>query len=45
MQPPTNMPEAKWKGKINRELKRGAASLCRIATSKTHYGMVPTYRM
>ena len=41
-----NMPEAKWKKKINRELKRGECKLlCRNCHHlKTHYGMVPTYR-
>ena len=40
------MPEAKWKGKIKRELKRGDCKLlCRNCHHlKTHYGMVPTYR-
>ena len=40
------MPEAKWKKKINRELKRGECKLlCRNCHHlKTHYGMVPTYR-
>ena len=43
---PNYMPEAKWKGKINRELKRGACKLlCRNCHHlKTHHGMVPTYR-
>ena len=41
-----NMPEAKWKGKIKRELKRGECKLlCRNCHHlKTHHGMVPTYR-
>ncbi len=39
------MPEAKWKGKINRELKRGACKLlCRNCHHlKTYHGMVPRY--
>ena len=43
---PANMPEAKWKGKINRELKRGECKLlCKNCHHlKTWRGMVPTYR-
>ena len=39
------MPEAKWKGKINRELKRGDCKLlCKNCHHlKTHCGMVPKY--
>ena len=44
---PTNMPEAKWKGKINDELKRGACKLlCKNCHHlKTWHGMVPRYRV
>jgi hypothetical protein len=43
---PATMSESKWKGKINRELKRGECKLlCKNCHNlKTHYGMVPTYR-
>ena len=43
---PANMPEGRWKGKINRELKRGDCKLlCRNCHHlKTQHGMVPTYR-
>ena len=39
------MPEANWKGKINRELKRGDCKLlCRNCHSpKTHGKIVPRY--
>ena len=42
---PATMPEAKWKGKINRELKRGECKLlCRNCHHlKTWHGMVPRY--
>ena len=42
----TNMPEAEWKGKINRELKRGDCKLlCKNCHHlKTNGRMVPTYR-